>query len=127
MKALSVVDVKTFSLEEMEKPRAGLGNVVIKVAYCGICGSDLPRYFNGAVHSFPQILGHEFSGIVEEVGENVTSVSRGDRVAVAPLVPCGKCEFCQKGSLRCVPITVLLAQDRAVQWQNMLRCRLGIV
>jgi L-iditol 2-dehydrogenase len=97
LKALSVVDVKTFSLEEMEKPRAGLGNVVIKVAYCGICGSDLPRYFNGAVHSFPQILGHEFSGIVEEVGENVTSVSRGDRVAVAPLVPCGKCEFCQKG------------------------------
>lgn len=97
LKTLSVVDIETFSLNEIEKPKARTGNVVIKVAYCGICGSDIPRYFKGGVHSFPQILGHEFSGIVDEVGENVTSVHVGDRVAVAPLIPCGKCNLCQSG------------------------------
>ncbi|OCA86053.1 galactitol-1-phosphate 5-dehydrogenase [Bacillus sp. FJAT-27225] len=97
MKALSVTDIETFSLEEIEKPRAKAGNVVIKVAYCGICGSDIPRYFNGGVHSFPQILGHEFSGVVEEIGDSVNEIKVGDRVAVAPLVPCGSCEYCQKG------------------------------
>lgn len=97
MKALTVVDKETFELREIEKPTVTSGKVLIKVAYAGICGSDIPRYFAGAVHSFPQILGHEFSGIVEEVGENVTRVKRGDRVAVAPLVPCGKCDYCQTG------------------------------
>lgn len=97
MKALNVVDVEKFNLVEVDKPVAEKGKVVIKVGYCGICGSDIPRYFNGGVHSFPQILGHEFSGIVDEVGEDVTKLKVGDRVAVAPLVPCGECEFCQQG------------------------------
>ncbi|OJG81921.1 chlorophyll synthesis pathway protein BchC [Enterococcus pallens] len=57
----------------------------------------MPRYFEGGVHSFPQVLGHEFSGVVEEIGEKVTNIKVGDRVAVAPLVPCGTCENCQKG------------------------------
>lgn len=87
MKALTVTDVAKFTLEDIPVPNVGLDEVLIKVAYCGICGSDLPRYFDGGVHSFPQVLGHEFSGVVSEVGKEVTKFKAGDRVAVAPLIP----------------------------------------
>ncbi|MBO1306004.1 galactitol-1-phosphate 5-dehydrogenase [Enterococcus sp. 669A] len=97
MKALVVTKKHKLELQEIEKPTVAAEKVLIRVAYCGICGSDLPRYFDGGVHSFPQVLGHEFSGVVEEVGENVSNIQVGDKVAVAPLVPCGKCENCQKG------------------------------
>jgi len=97
MKALSVTDVEKLELVDVEKPEPEKGRVLVKVSFTGICGSDIPRYYDGGVHSFPQILGHEFSGIVEEVGENVSKVKAGDKVAVAPLVPCGECEYCQKG------------------------------
>jgi L-iditol 2-dehydrogenase len=97
VKALVVTAKHKMALQEVAKPEVKPGKVLIKVSYCGICGSDLPRYFEGGVHAFPQVLGHEFSGIVEEVGEDVTTVSVGEKVAVAPLVPCGTCENCQKG------------------------------
>lgn len=97
MKALVVTDKHKMDLQDITKPTIQPGKVLIKVAYCGICGSDLPRYFEGGVHAFPQVLGHEFSGTVEEIGEGATSVTVGEKVAVAPLVPCGTCENCQKG------------------------------
>ncbi|MGM0241117.1 tagatose 1,6-diphosphate aldolase [Enterococcus sp. AZ103] len=97
MKALTVVDVAKFELTEMATPKPKAQEVLIKVAYVGICGSDLPRYFDGGVHQFPQVLGHEFSGVIEELGSEVKNLKKGDRVAVAPLVPCGKCEDCQSG------------------------------
>lgn len=87
MKALTVTGISEFTLEDIPIPKVDSNKVLIKVAYCGICGSDIPRYFNGGVHSFPQVLGHEFSGIVSEVGEDVKKFKVGDRVAVAPLVP----------------------------------------
>ncbi|EOH94419.1 galactitol-1-phosphate 5-dehydrogenase [Enterococcus pallens] len=97
VKALVVTNKHKLELQDIDKPTVAPQKVLIKVAYCGICGSDLPRYFEGGVHSFPQVLGHEFSGVVEEIGEKVTNIKVGDRVAVAPLVPCGTCENCQKG------------------------------
>lgn len=97
MKALVVTNKHKLELQDIDKPTVDAEKVLIKVAYCGICGSDLPRYFEGGVHAFPQVLGHEFSGVVEEIGEKVTCIKVGDRVAVAPLVPCGTCENCQKG------------------------------
>lgn len=87
MKALSITDVKKIELVDIEKPKISENEVLVKVAYCGICGSDIPRYFEGGVHSFPQIVGHEFSGIVHEIGTDVENVEVGDRVVVAPLVP----------------------------------------
>ncbi|MGX7349250.1 galactitol-1-phosphate 5-dehydrogenase [Dolosicoccus paucivorans] len=98
MKALSVVDTQTFELVDIDKPEPKEDEVRISVAYTGICGSDMARYFKGQVHSFPQILGHEFSGIVDEVGSKVTRLKVGDRVAVAPLKPCGTCQECQQGN-----------------------------
>ena len=83
--------------EETEKPVPQKGEILVKVKYTGICGSDIPRVNGNASHYFPNILGHEFSGIVAETGEGVTRVRVGQRVAGIPLVPCMKCEDCMRG------------------------------
>ncbi|MBP1041057.1 galactitol-1-phosphate 5-dehydrogenase [Vagococcus sp. BWB3-3] len=102
MKALAVTGIETFELQKIDKPKPSKKEVLIKVAYVGVCGSDLPRYFDGGVHQFPQVLGHEFSGTISEVGEEV-ELPKGARVAVAPLVPCNKCEQCYSGSPQLCP------------------------
>lgn len=84
--------------EDIEKPVPRRDQVLIKVKYTGICGSDIPRVNGRAAHFYPIVLGHEFSGTVEEVGEDVTSLKPGDRVAGIPLIPCMKCEDCQRGN-----------------------------
>ena len=98
MKAGVVHAKNDIRYEEIDKPVAKPGKVVIKVKYTGICGSDVPRVNGDACHYFPNVLGHEFSGTVVEVGEGVTSLKVGDRVAGVPLVPCMKCADCQKGN-----------------------------
>lgn len=98
MKAGVVHAKNDIRYEEIKKPEAGPGKVLIKVKYTGICGSDVPRVNGDACHFFPNVLGHEFSGVVEEIGEGVTSLKPGDRVAGVPLVPCMECEDCQKGN-----------------------------
>src|SRR5664279_3591001 len=79
-------------------PGAGEGEVLIKIRATGICGSDIPRVLGDAAHKYPIVLGHEFSGEVVEVDAKVTSVKPGDRVTGAPLIPCLKCEDCQRGN-----------------------------
>lgn len=98
MKAGVVHAKNDIRYEEIKKPEAGPGKVLIKVKYTGICGSDVPRVNGDACHFFPNVLGHEFSGVVEAVGEGVTTLQPGDRVAGVPLVPCMQCEDCQKGN-----------------------------
>lgn len=97
MKAGVVYAKNDIRYDEIEKPAVRPGTVLIKVKYTGICGSDVPRVNGDACHFFPNVLGHEFSGVVEEIGEGVTSVQPGDRVAGVPLVPCMACEDCQRG------------------------------
>lgn len=98
MKAGVVHAKNDIRYEEIDKPAVSEGRVLIKVKYTGICGSDIPRVNGDACHYFPNVLGHEFSGVVEEIGEGVTTLKIGDRVAGVPLVPCMKCEDCQKGN-----------------------------
>lgn len=98
MKAGVVHGKNDIRWEEIKKPEAGPGKVLVKVKYTGICGSDIPRVNGDACHFFPNVLGHEFSGVVEEIGAGVTALKPGDRVAGAPLVPCMQCEDCQKGN-----------------------------
>jgi L-iditol 2-dehydrogenase len=83
--------------EEIPTPSPETGQVKIKVKYTGICGSDLPRVNGEASHYYPNVLGHEFSGVIVEVGEGVESLKVGDKVAGVPLIPCLTCEDCQKG------------------------------
>jgi L-iditol 2-dehydrogenase len=77
--------------------------VKIKVKACGICGSDIPRATKTGAHSYPIILGHEFSGVVEKVGKNVKGINVGEKVTAAPLVPCYECEQCKKGNFSLCP------------------------
>lgn len=98
MKAGVVYASKDIRYDEIEKPVPKKGEVLIKVKYTGICGSDVPRVNGDACHFFPNVLGHEFSGTVVELGEGVTMLKEGDRVAGVPLIPCMECEDCQKGN-----------------------------
>jgi len=98
MKAAVVVKNEEIKYMDIEEPQVSKGMVKVKVAASGICGSDIPRVLHHGVHYYPIVLGHEFSGDVVEVGEGVTSVKVGDRVAGAPLVPCMACGDCQKGN-----------------------------
>jgi 2-desacetyl-2-hydroxyethyl bacteriochlorophyllide A dehydrogenase len=82
---------------QMETP--GLGEVQIEVSYCGVCGTDLHIYLGHMDQRVadPQIMGHEMSGTVAEIGEGVTDWKAGDRVVVRPLDPCGDCPACAVG------------------------------
>lgn len=97
MKAGVLYARENLKYDDMETPTPKAGQVLVKVKYTGICGSDIPRVNGDACHFFPNVLGHEFSGVIAEVGTGVTSVAVGDRVAGVPLVPCLSCDDCQKG------------------------------
>ncbi|MFT0848361.1 galactitol-1-phosphate 5-dehydrogenase [Actinomycetaceae bacterium L2_0104] len=84
-------------LEKVEKPVPGPGEALLKVAACGVCGSDLDRMYKKGPHKLPLICGHEFSAVVEEVAEGVTSVAPGDHVTVPPMLPCFRCGPCVQG------------------------------
>lgn len=83
--------------EQLPEPVTGPGEVKVHVRACGICGSDVPRVLDDAAFFYPIVLGHEFAGDIVEIGEGVTSVSVGDTVAGAALLPCMKCEDCARG------------------------------
>lgn len=95
MKAAVLQSLGTFQTELIDIPQINENEVLIKVVYCGICGSDVPRAMVSGARKYPLVLGHEFTGEVAEIGANVKNVSVKDRVVVAPLVPCGECKYCQ--------------------------------
>ena len=71
--------------------------VLVRVAACGICGSDIGRVMVTGTYAFPTVPGHEFAGTVERVGAGVTTLAPGDRAAIAPLMPCFDCPECEAG------------------------------
>lgn len=89
-------------LEERPIPEISHNEVLIKVKVAGICGSDV-HFFDGShpYRNYPRIHGHEFSGIVEKIGEEVENVNVGDHVVVEPLIYCGKCYPCRIGKHNC--------------------------
>lgn len=99
MKAVFYKGDKKITVGESRPVQPEEGEVQIKVSHCGICGTDLHIYHGVMDHrvTFPQILGHEMSGIVEAVGNCVENVAVGDRVTVRPLSPCGHCPACEAG------------------------------
>jgi L-iditol 2-dehydrogenase len=84
-------------VEEVPVPEIGDGEVLIKVAACGICGTDIKKIFQRYVEP-PQILGHELAGTVVALGRGVTKFQLGDRVMSFHHIPCGHCFFCEKRS-----------------------------
>ena len=95
MKALVLEADKKLIHKEIPQPESG-ANVLVKVKYAGICGSDIHRGFEGGAYHYPLVMGHEFSGIVEKAPAG-SRFRAGDAVVVFPLLPCKRCIPCQTG------------------------------
>lgn len=97
-------------IDEVPEPAVRSGTVKVEVEWCGICGTDLHEYLEGPIfappagaphpltgETVPITLGHEFAGVVAELGEGVTDLNVGDRVVVEPYLVCGRCDACRQG------------------------------
>lgn len=99
MKAARYYGLQDVRFEEIKKPECGRNEALIRVAYAGICGSDLHIYNKGMfIQNIPETMGHEFVGTIEEVGAEVTRFHPGDMVIANPMVPCMHCASCAEGS-----------------------------
>ena len=103
MKAAVLAGLKRIELQDKPKPVIQSGEVLVKVEYCGICGSDVHGYLSGIVIPVGTVMGHEFSGVVAEVGEDVYAVRPGDRVVVKPGASCLSCYWCRGGRFSLCP------------------------
>ena len=115
MRALRFHTANDLRLDDVAEPEAPVDQqVLVAPVLCGICGTDLHEFLHGPLRTpvgrdrltgatNPQILGHEFSASVLEVGPDVSTVAVGDRVSVMPLLSCGRCVACRRGeSHQCV-------------------------
>lgn len=119
MRAARFHDTADVRIDDVEPGSVDETDVRVEVAACGICGSDLIEYQRGPEHtpvepnprtgaSVPVPLGHEFGGVVAEVGSAVTRVAEGEAVAVHPNRPCGACRYCEDGRYNVCPNTVAI-------------------
>lgn len=101
MKAVVIHAAKDLRIEDREVEALKLGQVEVAIEAGGICGSDLHYYQHGGFGTIrvrePMILGHEVAGTIKALGEGVSGLAVGDRVAVSPSRPCNACEYCLKG------------------------------
>ena len=98
MKAFQVKAPHDYQVADIDTPTAHAGEVLVRVAFAGICGSDMHIiHGDNAFVRFPRITGHEFAGVVESLGDNVEGVAIGDRVCVDPVISCGECYPCRIG------------------------------
>src|ERR1700753_526277 len=95
MRAAVYRGVNDVRVETVPVPRIGPGEVLLRVATCGVCGPDLKKIHTGS-HSAPRIFGHETAGTIAAVGEGVRNFAVGDRVMVFHHIPCGRCYYCRK-------------------------------
>ena len=102
MKAIVIHTAHDLRVDELEEQKPGPGEVAVKIAVGGICGSDLHYFNHGGIGDAirlkePMVLGHEVSGHIVSLGDGVTGLAVGDRVAVSPSRPCYDCNFCTQG------------------------------
>ena len=113
MKVAIMTDIKKMELTTRPIPTPKDDEVLVKIEYVGICGSDMHYYEFGSIGNYivkpPFVLGHESGGTVVEVGANVKHLKKGDRVALEPGKTCGKCEFCREGRYNLCPDVVFFA------------------
>lgn len=107
MKTAVMTEIGTINFEDRPAPSPVANDVLIRVEKVGICGSDLHYFESGRIGDFvvepPFVLGHEVAGSIIEVGESVSSLAVGDRVALEPNITCGMCEFCRSGKYNLCP------------------------
>src|SRR5271167_509026 len=95
MRAAVYRGVNDVRVETVPVPKIGAGEVLIRVATCGVCGTDLKKIHTGS-HSAPRIFGYEMAGTIVEVGGGVTTFDAGERAMTCHHVPCGNCYYCRK-------------------------------
>jgi (R,R)-butanediol dehydrogenase / meso-butanediol dehydrogenase / diacetyl reductase len=114
---------------EVPDPKAGAGEIVVRVKDCGICGSDLHAAAARNV-KMPAgtIMGHEFAGVVEQIGEGVSGFERGDAVAVMSYLACGECGLCRAGlDVKCARMRLVGFGDVAGGYAEFMKTRPGSV
>lgn len=113
MKVAVMEGIGKIGFTEREIPVPKDDEVLVKLEYVGICGSDLHYYETGAIGNYvvepPFVLGHEPGGVVVEVGKNVKHLKVGDKVALEPGKTCGHCEFCREGKYNLCPDVIFFA------------------
>lgn len=119
---------KTITKNEVPVPKAETGEVVVKIKRSGICGSDVHAYYNKHPFvSLPVVPGHEFSGVISEIGNDVTGFNPGDRVTVMPQLYCGQCRCCIAGRYNiCATLKVIGCQAPG-SMQEQLAVDAGLV
>ena len=123
MKAIVFDKPKSLSIQQVPDPICGPDEVIVKVTTSGICGTDLHIYQGEYMGEFPLIPGHEFSGVVVEVGRDVDYLSVGDRVAPDPNIFCNHCEFCRNDRATTASIGAAWASPAPGVLQSMWRFR----
>lgn len=113
MKTAVMNGIGKMGFEQRNIPVPSDNEVLVKLEYVGICGSDLHYYESGAIGNYvvkpPFVLGHEPGGTVVEIGKNVKHLKVGDRVALEPGKTCGHCEFCRTGRYNLCPDVIFFA------------------
>ena len=113
MKVAVMNGIGKMGFTERDIPTPKDDEVLVKLDYVGICGSDLHYYESGAIGDYvvepPFVLGHEPGGVVVEVGKDVKHLKVGDKVALEPGKTCGHCEFCKQGKYNLCPDVHFLA------------------
>ena len=100
MKALLLSKYRELAIAEVPTPAVGVGEVLIRVGACGICGSDVHGYDGSSGRRIPPIvMGHEAAGRIAAVGAGVTGLAQGDRVTFDSTIYCGACEYCRRGEV----------------------------
>jgi L-iditol 2-dehydrogenase len=100
MKALLLSGYSKLAVTDLPEPTAGPGEVLVEVAACGICGSDVHGYDGGSGRRIPPlVMGHEAAGVVAAIGAGVNKFAVGDRVTFDSTVYCGECDFCLRGEV----------------------------
>src|SRR5690242_21009514 len=100
MKALLLRQYRHLELTDLPSPTPSSGEVLIRVAACGVCGSDVHGYDGSSGRRIPPlVMGHEAAGTIAALGANVKGFSVGDRVTVDSTVSCGQCSYCRRGEI----------------------------
>lgn len=100
MKALLLSEYKHLNIADLPRPTPGRREVLVEVAACGVCGSDVHGYDGASGRRIPPIvMGHEAAGTVAALGSEVSGFAQGDRVTFDSTVYCGECDFCRKGEV----------------------------
>lgn len=127
VKAAVLTGPRRIEIKEFKKPELGPKDFLMKVRYCGVCGSDIHLWKDHWDPPYPLILGHEFIGEVADAGDSALesrNLRKGDQIAVEMIIPCHECEWCQKGFYN-----LCLSDDRAISPMNGVQygCNIPII